>query len=643
MGSMGTWKGHQVFVAGKGGAAPALAKFCSYAWNLASAPGDPDVTALTDKFSTAGQDCPPLAPQAPLNTFQTWARHAFLDSVVRKGAPRTAEGGKRVRVIVLDTAPDGDAAEPVKRGYDRHGDTLGHLIQDIACEGHVEECTVEVRTKLVMPLRADDLEVEHEEGGNLGRLEHAATAIDQELARWRAEVVKAMSGDAAAVDAVPARLVFNMSFGFDDVPGEVASNACSDPINNAAGKMLHQAMQLAACHGAILVAAAGNHAGGPQPEPSEGLLCPARWRHPPGPDLTCAMLLPSEYSDFLLAYQQMMTHKTGAQVDPDPVPPVGAPSPQVVYAIGAVDDGGLPLVLSRANACPDFVALGGGATDWKQPSGSGGVATMIADVPAVLFGTSVSAAVASGIFAARLAQDGERGGAPVVSLSRSEIVASVAVTRGRPQTHGACPQMEARDGGLHGTATYTVCNESTPRLGRKKADGTATSDLPRQNPPVSQEALSRFDFAPITYGRTYMRPGFCPEEIPHCARVSAFATAQKISYLQPTPTIPPCLECLVELEPTADGEIGGATFYLDPNPDAEKLGSWRAVLILENKYGEVVSTTALEDFPLSGTTTFTLRWVTPLKADPTSMRAWLSGYYGTKDNPYSWSQQIFVK
>jgi Subtilase family len=144
-------------------------------------------------------------------------------------------------------------------------------------------------------------------------------------------------------------LILNLSLGWDgELFGDLAARRVADldpPV-----RAVYGALRFAARRGVLVIAAAGNRRGGPQP--SGWPLLPAAWE----------------------------------LRRPSPWPFV--PGPKLVYAVGGVDWQGLPLPNSRRGAMPRRVAYGDHA-----------VTTVDGHPTSIYTGTSVSAAVVSSIAA----------------------------------------------------------------------------------------------------------------------------------------------------------------------------------------------------------------------------------------------------
>ncbi|MFK8015079.1 MAG: hypothetical protein AB8G17_06530 [Gammaproteobacteria bacterium] len=160
----------------------------------------------------------------------------------------------------------------------------------------------------------------------------------------------------------PSRLVINLSVGWEPLYGGLP------PLNAAPVSVLavHAALEYASCRGALVIAAAGNFATGP--DPLTGPLLPGAWEQLEAPDLQeCTTLLGTLMPDPSLS-----------------MVPNGAYRP-LVYAVGAVDHTGSRLRM-RPQGEPRLTAFGDhSVAAFDDPIG---------ELPAgVLTGTSVSSMV----------------------------------------------------------------------------------------------------------------------------------------------------------------------------------------------------------------------------------------------------------
>lgn len=367
-----------------GTAPPALQDYCLYEWTGGVAPTGNDVFDLVTGGPTQlAEDCPVMVPQSPsadydaalagslraslhaqvspeagsaalppLDTADAMVGLALvspLKGVPVKGVPVKPLPVKPidplVRVVLVDSAPDALHGGSIPIGLDRHGDTLAHIVGDLAGPA------ADTATALALPWV--DESTYSEAGGYGGRLSDVAKAVFRALDAW-------------TEDGRTQRLILNLSIGWEDVPGVSDCNDSPETLRSPA-RAVYDALQVASCQGALVIAAAGNDPGGPTPP--DGLICPARWEALP---LAC----------------DEVAYDGAGLADPRPL---GHP----VFAVGGVDYADRPIVSTRAHGRPRLAATALGGVSW----GAG------EPVPAPLTGSSVAAAVMSAVSAATWAND----------------------------------------------------------------------------------------------------------------------------------------------------------------------------------------------------------------------------------------------
>jgi hypothetical protein len=326
-----------------------LAELCVYTWIPARAAA-PTATEIGALFTVSGanemtEDVPVVLPSVAFSTedvalfagLRTALRAQVGDSSLLPSLPASPE----VRVVVIDTAPDApDGA--IQAGTSRHGDTLAHLIEDLVCQidaTGVRTCAAEVTTELALPWITRTF-VPGPHGGYIGTLSDLARAIDRAVFRWQSgRLTKPPS---------PARLLLNLSLGWEDTPQIADCSAGSPTLMGPPARAVRGILQYAASQGALIVAAAGNDSGGPSPR--QGLVCPGRYQ--------------------------------AVRQDTDP-------SQALLVAVSGVDYQDHPLQTVRPLGITGIAGLGihGVAWDSHDP------------VPAPLTGSSVSTAVVSAVSA----------------------------------------------------------------------------------------------------------------------------------------------------------------------------------------------------------------------------------------------------
>jgi subtilisin family serine protease len=327
-----------------------LAGFCLYTWT--AGPGSPPTSEqVRQLFAASGaqgltEDAPVLYPSAGFIPEQV-ALFAGLRGALRAqvgdasllpGMPATPA----VRIAVIDSAPDA-AAGLIRPGASRHGDTLAHLIEDLVCRpasgGRPAACAAEVTTVLALPWLSRG--VAGLDGGYLGTLSDLARAIEQAVSRWQ-------SDRHTAPASTPARLLLNLSVGWEDTPKIADCSTAPASALAPPARAVRTILQHAAAAGALIVAAAGNDSAGPAPR--TGLLCPGRYQAVPQ-DLD--------------------------------------PSHSLVVAVSGVDYQDHALETARPLGITGIAGLGLGGVAWAPAD----------PVPPPLVGSSVSAAVVSAVSA----------------------------------------------------------------------------------------------------------------------------------------------------------------------------------------------------------------------------------------------------
>ncbi|AKT42365.1 S8/S53 family peptidase [Chondromyces crocatus] len=367
-------------------APPGLSSLCLYDHAGLPGPVPPQpITALHTALTTQGataieEDCvvvEPLAGQLQAAS-RPWLHDQLLAQLDASGPLPQGGTPSPVAIAVADTSPDArpdGVTGSIPRGRLDHGYTMAWLARDLACPAG-GPCTAYLSTQLALP-HIDNATVDLAQGGYFGTRGQLAQAIHRAVDAWKA--------------AYPAqrRLVINLSVGWEPDAG------CGDPsapeLLPLPERAVLLALQHAACHGALLIAAAGNDPGGPEPHypagtpmPS-GPTCPAAWSVEPAPSSSrCTDLEGTGYATPFSALPLRYT-------PPSPPEAPGAPiDDALLFAVGGVDHADRPIVRARPEGNPRLAALALHGT-----AGQPGLS-----LPAPLTGTSVAAAAVSGIAAA---------------------------------------------------------------------------------------------------------------------------------------------------------------------------------------------------------------------------------------------------
>jgi len=342
------WTAERLF---RGKALPAaLSEFCLYRWaavaqDAAPTPADVEALLAASGARAMTEDVPVLVPAAFSSEEEalfTGLRGALRAQVGDASMLARMPAIPRTRVVVIDSAPDAPHGE-ITPGESRHGDTLAHLIEDLVCLPAGGACAAEVTTELALPWIASNVLGPH--GGHIGTLADLARAVERAVSRWQDD-------RRIAPSTTPARLLINLSVGWEDTPG-VADCSTSADRAGAPARAVRAILQHAAAQGALIVAAAGNDAGGPTPR--TGLVCPGRYQ--------------------------------AVRQDADP-------SQALLIAVSGLDYRDDPLATARPQGVTGIAALGLGGVAWDPAD----------PVPPQLTGSSVATAVVSAIGALVWAQ-----------------------------------------------------------------------------------------------------------------------------------------------------------------------------------------------------------------------------------------------
>lgn len=255
-----------------------------------------------------------------------------------------------VALAVLDSVSQ-SAIDQHLTPHNQHGIYMSSLIREIACPTGNGSCSDRIYNLLAMP-RADYQYPDWTIGEDYASKVDLAIQIYAAVQRWREDK---LSGDPNAPD----RLILNISLGYDRV------NAGIDDFSRGPQASLKAALDFAACHGALVFAAAGNLRDENCPDNEVGPLAPAAFEELPAPSLSeCATLgfVPDWDQDFPVFADPL---------DPRPL----------VYAVAGVHADDSFLVNGRLGSRPQLAALGA--------NGLGENAALS------LTGSSVSTAVAS--------------------------------------------------------------------------------------------------------------------------------------------------------------------------------------------------------------------------------------------------------
>lgn len=336
-----------------------LRRYCSYEWSgHGRADLDPMLAAMevhagihavapdcgADSSSGVGQAEPAERVDAALHAaFRLNIGAVTGDALGPSQAARTA-----IEVAVVDSLSQAAADDPRIEPGHPHGRIIAALITNIACPDRRPACVEQLQHTLALPRVDGSAGPDWVRGGQRGTPADVALGVYEAVERWR----RRRLDDPAAAP----RLVINLSVGWE-------------PSQSPRGPdlALQAALEHAACHGALVFAAAGNDVLSSCGE-HRGPLTPASFETVPAPT-----------ADQCEAFGFVDTATLGH--------PIFAEHPRpLVYAVGGVDERGRALVNARVGGRPRLAATAANA----NAQGPDGAYTM------TLSGSSIAAAVASG-------------------------------------------------------------------------------------------------------------------------------------------------------------------------------------------------------------------------------------------------------
>lgn len=329
---------------------------CLYTWNrwpVRPGSADIDELMLDSRAAQMTEDVPVVVPQArgawsPEEEGLFEGLRASL--LARVGGVSLLPGIPEVpvaRVVVIDSAADAAHGQITPGEGTRHGDTLAHLIEDLVCLpevlGSPRRCAAEVTTALALPWVASG--TGRPAGGHVGTPGDLVEAIQRAIVKWKDDF-------AVKPRTTPQRLILNLSLGWEHTFGIADCPAGAGAGDGLAITAVQLALEAAAHSGVLIIAAAGNQSGGPNPR--DGLLCPGYFQRLPNPVL---------------------------------------PSASLLYAVSGLDAGDRPLTGARERGRAAISAYGFGGVAWRTAD----------PLPPALTGSSVATAVVSAVAALMLA------------------------------------------------------------------------------------------------------------------------------------------------------------------------------------------------------------------------------------------------
>lgn len=356
-----------------------LRSYCAYIWDKAQAsPNENDIGQLHQNLGGSivdwTEDSVVVGPLAPhgVQRMRMWLRESFYRRVARLSPlPTGSVPFERVRMAMIDSSPD-DTSGFIPLGNLDHGYLLSWMAQDLTCPT-LAGCAADVYSFLTLPMIDND-HADWTRGGYFGTRMQLAQAIYRAVESWKNDREFFLT-HGSGVDHP--RLVVNASVGFEP------HHSCEpDPSTDSATAAVHEALVHAHCYGALVVAAAGNDTGGPNP--GKCLVYPAAWSQDDAPnEEMCLALEGPDYANKVSGGLPLVSDKDPARL---------------VTAVGGLDYADRPIARSREHALPRLSALGLLGT-----SGEAGT-----PLPPARTGTSLAAVTASAVAATLWAYNPKR-------------------------------------------------------------------------------------------------------------------------------------------------------------------------------------------------------------------------------------------
>lgn len=393
----GRWEVAPLFPAEGGERLPAsMARLCTYSWVGCASP---DTAALPlDGLVFAAEDPPVVQPLAPAEQaaagIVTAARARLARAADAPSPLPAAADATPVFIGVPDTSP-----APPKNPWDitleaaSHGFDMAWIARFLSCpNGPLQPCLGRVYTDLALgrpggrgarsDLAASIVRIVRTWKKRDGR---SAPLVIPIAAGWEPLAESALpwrKGPAAPDTAAPGSDP-------DSLPAPAAPHGGSGAPLSPGGRAVLAALHYAACHGALIIAAAGNDPG--YKEPPSGPMLPAAWETLPAPS------------------ESVCKAWFGADATAKLAAPKTAYAP-LVHAVGGVDERDHPIAGTRAKGMPRLVApaaLGAAYPEDPTDAGYARLCAPGADITRAFVcdrttprtGTSVAAAVTSAVAA----------------------------------------------------------------------------------------------------------------------------------------------------------------------------------------------------------------------------------------------------
>ena len=317
-----------------------LRRYCVFDWTATEAGTQPDAQdfgplneVMDQSFGSYSRDCmgagaleTDVARALLIPLFNEFTRQ--VDGL--RPLPDSADGEPiEVRVAIADTSPvrlDGEASF----GTSGHGFAMGRLVLSLTCPPPFigGPCLTHLVSHLSLP-RIERDEVSVEDGGYYGFQSEVAHGVFGAFKHWRFSPLETQP-----------RLVVNLSLGWDPHWGGAIDPQEIEPVPPHIASV-RDAITHVACHGGLVIAAAGNHSDGPVA--SKGPMFPGGWEVLKGPNP-----------------EQCVAFEAGSDYDPYPDLPIFGPTippyGPLVYAAGGVRGDDEPLTNTRPRGRPRLAA-----------------------------------------------------------------------------------------------------------------------------------------------------------------------------------------------------------------------------------------------------------------------------------------------
>ncbi|MFT3770446.1 MAG: hypothetical protein QM820_33885 [Minicystis sp.] len=548
-----------------------LLKYCVFRWiDPVTAPPSAEVAALqgNPNLQDVSEDCPVIVPQnATLQASLAREQRGWIHAAAQGLSPlppalaSSSAPVRPSRLAVVDNAPDSIGPNPglasanalppilprTTLPFGEHGEVLAHLGRDLGCpDGNTQSSLCAVHVETVLALQSGNSTSQPGDpgypGGLFGTRGDLVRAIQRAVDDWTSDLL-------GAGGAEP-RLVINLSLGWEDRSPETRTCRASQPGDlDSPSRAVYDAIVYARCHGALVIAASGNHTGGSALKPQAGLVCPASFMQWDAPnDAYCDVRVFAEDPTFSKVYEKITSLPLRPPVHQEAYDPL-------VHPVGGVDFGDRVLVPHRPASLPPLVAPGFLGASYENDFTTVEANSILPQQPPdALSGTSVPTAIVSAIAATAWAYAPELAPADLMSLIHASGVSlsnlyAVEATRppnvlpGSPVVRRASLCRTLAGLGLLPLAT---CSEAS----------AFRDQPPSQNPPLSPSTSSLLTahYASTTVEAAQVSP--ISIDATPLGTLFTYPAALDVSPQPVWPSCPPC-----GWKPSNWGEI---FLYIDP-------------------------------------------------------------------------------